>query len=145
MLRVIPIIAALIYVLSPFDLLPDWVVGWGWIDDLIVIGLLLRYLSTGKMPGFFNQGPFGQRRAESGSFRSNREKARPSDPSGRKDPYTILGVSRGASPEEVKAAYRRLASQYHPDKVQHLGEDFKRLAEVKFKEIQDAYETIKSS
>jgi hypothetical protein len=145
MLRIILIILALIYVLSPFDLFPDWLVGWGWLDDLIVAGLLLRYLYTGKLPGFFGQGVFGQRPAGSSGEGSARETARPSESSQRKDPYAILGVHQGASSEEIKAAYRRLASQYHPDKVQHLGEDFKRLAEVKFKEIQWAYEAIKGS
>jgi hypothetical protein len=144
-MRIISIILAIIYVLSPFDLISDWAVGWGWIDDLIVIGLLLRYLYTGKMPGSFNQGPFGQRSTGSGSFRSSRENARPENSPDRKDPYAILGVSHDASPEEIKAAYRQLASQYHPDKVQHLGEEFKRLAEVRFKEIQQAYETLRGS
>jgi DnaJ like chaperone protein len=143
MLRVISIIAALIYVFSPFDLLPDWAVGWGWIDDLIVIGLLLRYLYTGKIPAFFKQNPFRPRQPGYSDFRSSHEKDRPLEASDRKDPYEVLGVSRGASPEEIKAAYRRLASLYHPDKVQHLGEALKRLAELKFKEIQEAYEILK--
>lgn len=50
-----------------------------------------------------------------------------------KDYYKILGVSRNASPEEIKKAYRRLAHQYHPDK----GGD-----EQKFKEINEAYEVL---
>ena len=37
-------ILALLYALFPYDLFPDFIVGWGWIDDLIVLGLLLRYI-----------------------------------------------------------------------------------------------------
>jgi len=56
-----------------------------------------------------------------------------------KDPYEILGVSRDASPEEIKRAYRRLAKQYHPDR--NPGD---RQAEARFKEIQAAYEVLGS-
>ncbi len=50
-----------------------------------------------------------------------------------KDYYKILGVSRNASPEEIKRAYRKLAHKYHPDK----GGD-----ERKFKEINEAYQVL---
>lgn len=55
----------------------------------------------------------------------------------RKDPYEILGVSRNASAEEIKSAYRRLAKQYHPDR--NRGD---KSAETKFKEVQAAYEVL---
>lgn len=42
----------------------------------------------------------------------------------------------------MKAAYRRLALQHHPDKVATLGEDVRKAAEKKFKEINDAKEKI---
>lgn len=57
--------------------------------------------------------------------------------------YEVLGVSRGASFEEIKKAYRTLSMQYHPDKVGHLGEEFKRVAEEKMKEINAAYQYFK--
>lgn len=51
-----------------------------------------------------------------------------------KDLYSILGVTKTASPDEIKRAYRRLASQYHPDKQ---GGDT-----AKFQEIEEAYRTL---
>ena len=60
-----------------------------------------------------------------------------------KTPYEVLDVPRGASQEEIKAAFKKLADKYHPDKVEHLGEEFKALAEERFKEIQEAYGKLK--
>ena len=59
-----------------------------------------------------------------------------------KDPHRILGIERGATPEEIKSAYRRLAVKYHPDKLEHLGDEFRELAEKRFKEIQEAYQEL---
>jgi len=59
-----------------------------------------------------------------------------------RDPYDILGVSKQASASEIKNAYRKLANKYHPDKVDHLGDEFKSLAEKRFKEIQEAYQKL---
>ncbi|MCK5237829.1 MAG: molecular chaperone DnaJ [Deltaproteobacteria bacterium] len=55
-----------------------------------------------------------------------------------KDYYEILGISRGASPEEIKKSYRKMALKHHPDK--HKGEAH---AEENFKEINEAYEVLK--
>ncbi len=57
--------------------------------------------------------------------------------------YKILGIDPGASDQEIKRAYRKMASKYHPDKVSHLGEDLQRLAEEKFKSVNEAFQTIK--
>ena len=57
-----------------------------------------------------------------------------------KDPYTILGVSRDASDEEIKKAYRALARKYHPDN--YAGSDLADVAEEKMKEINEAYDLI---
>ncbi len=57
--------------------------------------------------------------------------------------YKILEIEPTAPDEEVKKAYRRMAMKYHPDKVSHLGEDFKKVAHEKFRKVQEAYEQVK--
>jgi len=54
----------------------------------------------------------------------------------KRDYYEVLGVHRGCTEEEIKAAYRRLAKQYHPDVNKEPG------AEERFKEINEAYEVL---
>ena len=58
--------------------------------------------------------------------------------SDKRDYYEISGVSRTASKEEIKSAYRALAKKFHPD----LNKDNPKLAEEKFKEISEAYEVL---
>jgi hypothetical protein len=60
----------------------------------------------------------------------------------KRDPYSILGINRSATLDDIKHAYRDKAGKYHPDKVTHLGEEFQALAKEKFQDIQWAYETI---
>lgn len=57
-----------------------------------------------------------------------------------KDFYSVLGVPRSASADEIKQAYRRLSKEWHPDK--HKGD---KGAEAKFKEINEAYEALGDS
>lgn len=56
------------------------------------------------------------------------------------DPYSILGISRDATDEEVKKAYRALSRKYHPDA--NINNPNKDQAEAKFKEVQQAYQQI---
>lgn len=57
-----------------------------------------------------------------------------------KDPYSVLGVPRTATDEEIKKAYRELARKYHPDN--YAGSDLADVAEEKMKEVNEAYEAI---
>jgi DnaJ like chaperone protein len=57
--------------------------------------------------------------------------------------YKILEITREATDEEVKKAYRKMALKYHPDRVTHLGEEVQKAANAKFQELNAAYESIK--
>ncbi len=150
MWKIILLILAGLYTLNPYDILPDFIIGWGWIDDLIIWGLLWRYLTSQKKKyadyqryyqhadrGFENKSrsnTTGQHGSRSGEADFNTRAPW--------DPYQILDIDRSASAVEIKQAYRELAGKYHPDKLEHLGEEFKELAERRFKEIQKAYQEL---
>lgn len=72
--------------------------------------------------------------SSSGSYTSNATNA-----------YKTLGISSDATNAEVKEAYRTLVKKYHPDKYATQGADAQAKAEQKFKEVQEAYETIKKA
>jgi DnaJ-class molecular chaperone len=61
-----------------------------------------------------------------------------------KSPYEVLGLTVSASKEEIRIAYRKMASLYHPDKVAYLAPEFREMADRKMKEINTAYGSIKS-
>lgn len=63
----------------------------------------------------------------------------------RKDPYKVLGIDSKASDDEVKKAYRRMAMKYHPDRVAGMSEELQRNAAEQMKEINEAYEVIKTA
>lgn len=57
--------------------------------------------------------------------------------------YKILEIDSTSSNDEVKKAFRKMAMKYHPDKVSHLGDDFRKSADEKFKKVNEAYDKIK--
>jgi preprotein translocase subunit Sec63 len=62
----------------------------------------------------------------------------------RDDPYAALGLTAEASDAEVDQAYRRLISQYHPDKLSGAAADLRQQAEAKAREINRAYDRIQT-
>ena len=56
--------------------------------------------------------------------------------------YKILEITKDATIDEIKTAYRKMAKKYHPDKVIHLGEEHQKGAEEKFKQVQEAYDHL---
>lgn len=136
-MKVILIILAVLYVLSPYDILPDFIIGWGWLDDLAILGFLFRYLYFNKRKQEYNK---EQRFSNEKTFGSNSQFEKKHS---LKDPFEILGIEKDASQEKIKKVYRKMANKYHPDKVAHLGKEFQEIAEERFKEVQKAYEMLK--
>lgn len=132
------IIIALIYLLSPIDIIPG-VHPAGWIDDIIVLVLLYRYLSKFWRGGDTGRPPYGNRENPHQQSQPHGRKTSDRPP---RTPHEILGIPTDADRRKIHEAYRELANQYHPDKVAHLGEEFQKLAEERFKEIQQAYDML---
>lgn len=62
----------------------------------------------------------------------------------RNNPYSVLGLTSDATDAEVDQAYRRLISQYHPDRMTGAAPELRRQAEIKAREINGAYDRIKA-
>ena len=60
-----------------------------------------------------------------------------------RDPYKVLGITKEATDDEVKKAYRKMAMKYHPDRVAGMSEEMQRNAAEQMKEINEAYDQIK--
>ena len=80
MWTILLIILAVLYILSPYDILPDLVIGWGWLDDIVILGFLLRYFYNRKKKrrafqkysqNNKNADPAGNRRTENNQSRGH--------------------------------------------------------------------------
>ena len=134
-------ILGLSYIFCPYDLLPDFFIGVGWLDDLAVLGLLWWYLYVYRRRRYGYESSYQRKRQSTAEDKGRGFTEK--DTTGRlRTPYIVLGIKSNASPEEIKKAYRQLANKYHPDKVNYLGDEFKELAERRFIEIQNAYKEL---
>ena len=101
--KYIPWLIGLLYLISPYDVLPDFVLGLGWLDDLAVFSVVLWWVSRLKR---------AYRACDKSSAYARKDQETPFGKKGsEEDPYSILGVQRGASKQEIKAAYKKLAAQ----------------------------------
>lgn len=123
-MRFLAYILGALYFIAPYDIIPDFLGLVGRFDDLLLIAGLVYY------------------------FRKNRAQAQSvfsaSNLSG-EDPYQVLEIAQGISKEEITKQYKKLMSQYHPDKVAHLGPELKSLAQEKTIQIKKAYEKLNES
>lgn len=60
----------------------------------------------------------------------------------KRDYYEVLGLKKGASADEIKKAYRKLALKWHPDKWSQSSDEEKKTAEANFKEVAEAYDVL---
>ncbi len=152
----------LLYLLSPMDILPDYLGASGLIDDILLILILIYLFRKIMRPERIKNSVFREftkyffRNAYShnSEFRYKRD-GQPGPGGGStdqsaeepkidsQDPYAVLGIKPGASREEIRNAYRDLSKKYHPDKVNHLGSEFRDLAHKKFIDISQAYEALR--
>ena len=145
-MRILIYIIVILYVISGFDIIPEWLVGpIGVIDDVIILGVMYWYfiyrpakIRAKSEKAYYQKGE--GRRSE--SYQENQKRAQTDKRFSKPNPYEVLGIHRHAPIDEIKKAYRKLAVKYHPDKVDHLGDEFRILAEQKFKEIQKAYQEL---
>lgn len=140
----------ILYVLWPFDFLPDIFAGVGWLDDLLLLGILGWYHFVYRQRRLANREQHRDFRNTTGSYGKGQDRQGAGfggygQETLQRDPYEVLGIEKNASSDEIRQAYRLLVNQYHPDKVAHLGEEFRVLAEKKFKEIQQAYQELHSN
>ena len=138
------IVVGALYFFSWIDIIPDRIHPLiGRLDDFIFLGFLAwRYYKLKKkieIEGASNSKNSTQHATE--SQQRGDSSARAAENSF--DPYRELEISRGASMEEIDSAYKKLMTQYHPDKVHHLGPELKKVAHEKTLAIQRAYEALK--
>lgn len=117
---------AILYLVVPRDLIPDKIGFLGRLDDLaLALFLLYRWRMLRKKDRPQQQPP-----EQAGAPEQNRSA------------WEILGIAPGASDDEITKAYRLRMSEYHPDKVMHLGPELQKVAERETLEIQKAYDEL---
>ena len=135
------IVAAIVYLVMPYDLLPDFLGLPGRIDDVLIMGWLAWFYRNHLQQYVARESEKGQTgQTEAGSGGQGATRATKSSMAF--DAYEVLGVTRSASSDAIQEAYRSRMQEYHPDKVAHLGEELQQLAHEKSQQIQRAYRQL---
>lgn len=100
-----------------------------------LLAILIVPLVVTLVSRVFGQRPRNDNRPEAPDSTARRS-------SSPRSPYEVLQIPQHASPEEIKAAYRRRVQEYHPDKVADMGPEIREVAERRMKEINAAYEAL---
>ncbi len=137
------------YILSPIDLMPEAILKhFGLFDDAAV--LIYLYFLIKRKPEKIPENIKEKVKEKIKDFKEkniggdNSEKNTASQKRGIKklSPYEVLEIDSNANEKEIKTAYKKLLSQYHPDKVNHLGDELKYKAKEKTLELKKAYEEL---
>lgn len=108
--------------------------------DLAQKGLIWLFIKI----GLADPSPGPQSEKTNTSTNSQGERASPPpEQEAEQDPYNILGVSRGASQDEIARAYREKMLKNHPDKVAHMDREFQKLANERAIILRQAFEALK--
>lgn len=116
----------------------------GWLffqckDDELLLEALEYLRSTGEIPkSERSKQKHSSQKEKTGTERKDTK-------SERFDPFEILGVTPNASPQQIKSSYRDQMKLYHPDRVAHLGDALRELANRRAQDIQRAFEQISSA
>ena len=115
----------------------DWVliavVIIAFIAGYSIVGFIIKKMKTkeqnsGTSDGQYHKTQQEQSKSATWDYVNEEEKYR-----------NVLGLKSVFTVQDVKQAYHKLLSKYHPDKVNHLGDEFKRIAQLKTREIIEAY------
>lgn len=143
----------LAYFVWPMDFIPDLLLpGIGSVDDVVLVIIALRTVSRCVRPKHVEQARrlLGGKSKKKQEAQARRKEDGPRNSRGRSHTRNeayyadILGLEGDRSPSCVKSRYSCLAKKYHPDRVQHLGDEFREMAEQKMKAINEAYQYFKT-
>lgn len=122
------LILALVYFVFPLDLIPDIFGPIGRLDDLAILLFVAWRAWKGNTKGA-----------------TERNSLSPEEPHNQptpQSPLEVFDLPKTVSREEIERRYKELALLYHPDRVEHLGDDLKKLAHEKMIQIQVAYQQL---
>lgn len=136
------ILAAIAYFLLPYDLLPDFLGIAGRLDDVLIMAWLAWFYRKQIRQYVANESGDG---SAGPSANASFGQGSPAGPEYERafDAYEVLGIAPSASSDAIQSAYRARMSEYHPDKVAHLGDELQKLAHEKSQEIQRAYRQLR--